>query len=401
MPQHARKPTNIREHNTRLLLSSYQSGEPLSPARLAPQLQMSRTAINQINELLLDQGLIESVGKGDSSVSGGKRPSLFRLCSTFGYFLSTHVEYDVIRAQLLDFNLNTVHEAAISVGGNPSLPVVAEAVSTLYRILCKVKNYALLGIAVAVHALVDAQSGVCLHATHFPSWGTNIELKRVLEKAIEDPVMIHVDSWMQYKTLELSVNAENTYNTDRFILVHAGSYGVVAGLWEGEHTAKMALEVGHMVVKADDTHRCRCGGRGCLESVLEYKHLITKAKSMQEAYPDSYLFSQNTINIDTITEGFNKNDHLCYILLKEIALWVAIALSNINMLYFPKVIILEGDFLKAGPAWEALLHQQVDAMCMTRLHNKIKLLFHAEESQHVFVGGARCLRSLYIKQYKS
>lgn len=399
MGQYARKPSSIREHNVRLLLSCYLQGEPCSPSRLAPYLRISRTSANTINEILLDQGLIEPIGKGISTISGGKRPALFQLQSRFGYFLCIHVKYDKIEAKVLDFRLSTISSAVIDIGANPPLNQVCEAISQLHQVLCKAQDLSLLGIAVAVHALIDLKTGVCLHATHFPSWGTNVDLRRAIKESLGESIILDVDSWMQFKTLELSRETDFK-NVGRFIVIHVGSFGVVAGLWEHGHTGRMAPEVGHMIVYPEDQCLCQCGGRGCLESVLDYGRIIKKAKSLHDVYPSSVIFASEEISIATITEGFIQGDQLCYHLLVEVAHWIAIALSNINMLFFPELIILEGDFLKAGHDWEVVLQQQIDSMCMTRLRNKLKLIFHQEDTTQVFIGEARSLRSLFLDRYK-
>ena len=137
MVQHARKPANIREHNARLLLSCYLRGEACAPARLAPQLQMSRTAINRINEVLVEQGLIEPIGKGESTLIGGKRPLLFQLCSLFGYFFCVHVTYEVVSAQTLDFRLQPMRSVEIHVGHNPTLDRVLGAIKEAFQKLCR------------------------------------------------------------------------------------------------------------------------------------------------------------------------------------------------------------------------------------------------------------------------
>ncbi|MFA6784199.1 MAG: ROK family transcriptional regulator [Sphaerochaeta sp.] len=395
----AKKPKNIRENNAKLLLSLYTKSKSLSVSQLTKRLQLSKTTLFKINDQLVASSLVLPEGKGSASLVGGKRPELYALNKDYGYVLCYHIQYQSIQVQLMNMRLETVVSLQVPIETDLDIHSVCMKMKELHeQVRIEQPLIHLLGVVVSVHALVDAKNGICLHATRFPSWGLNIPLASLISTTLQVDVEVFVDSWIQYKTLDISAFIEQEYHTNRFLLIDAGKYGVVAGIpshLEGEPL--YAGEVGHMIVNPYDEGVCRCGGRGCLESMLDYDRILQRARSLQKEYPDSLLFTADTLDMQHIFSSFQADDPLSVLLMEEVAHWLSIALSNINLMFFSHLVVFEGDFCSAGPKWEQMLREKTDNISMVRMKNKLKLVFHATSEDEILHGSALWVRNRSIQ----
>ena len=71
--------TTIRDINKRIVLNYVRARSPISRADIARETSLQRSTVSAIVDVLIDAGMIEELGTGDSS--GGRRPTLLRLTS--------------------------------------------------------------------------------------------------------------------------------------------------------------------------------------------------------------------------------------------------------------------------------------------------------------------------------
>lgn len=402
----AKKPRNIRENNVKLLVDLYCTGNRLSISEISTKLELSRTTIFKINTILIATGLILPEGKGDSSDAGGKKPMIFSLNKEYGFVLCFHVEDELIATRLLNMRLETVYAEDLPIRKDLDLDSLCDMLHTLYRRVVSLDgNRRIIGIAVAVHALVDSREGICHYATHFPSWGRNVPLADTIASSFNTAIPIFIDNWIRFKASMVNGTGIIPKHTRGFILIDAGKHGVVAGIsfgsgmgMEGSH---LAGEIGHMIVNPSDERICHCGGRGCLESMLDFNRILDRAHNLKETYPESTIFNgETTPDMDRVFQAFRDGDALAHVLMDEVTDWLAIGLSNVNQIFFPELIILEGDFGKAGPSYECMLQEKVDRISMVRMKNKVHLVFRESQEQDTFRGAVAYVLDRYINELK-
>ncbi len=389
-----KKPRSLRENNVRLVLDLYYRHEQLSVLQISEELQLSRTTIFKINDILRDNDLILSDGKGTSTEFGGKKPNIFALNKDFGFVLCFHIQYDSIHVRLINLKLETVYSHDREIPVNAHLETVCETIRVLFKdVLAWKQDCKIISIAVAVHGLVNSIDGICYHSTHFPSWGQNAPLSELIARQIGYGIPIHIDSWIRFRTFAINEMGSLSDLSRGFILIDAGRFGVVAGIFFDKNIYKetnhLAGELGHMVVNPHDDHICQCGGRGCLESLLDFDRIIEHARSLQSLYPGSIVFAgKGNLSIEQIFEAFKQDDPLAVLLMDEVTDWLAIGLSNVNMIFFPELLVLEGDFGKAGSKYEKMLCDKMDRISMVRMQNKYNLVFHESDPEDTVVGAA-------------
>ena len=77
-----------------------------SLADLSKELNISIPTATKLTEELIENGFLEDLGKQDTS--GGRRPSIYGLKSSAGYFVGTHIGRFSVSICITDFNGNVV-----------------------------------------------------------------------------------------------------------------------------------------------------------------------------------------------------------------------------------------------------------------------------------------------------
>lgn len=391
-------------HNIQLILDMYRTHDQLSVAEVAERIKLSRTTIFKINHILLEAGLVVAEGKGDSTPIGGKRPNIYTLNKDYGYVACFHVKYDSIHLRMITMKLDTMYHADEPIEKNAPLPAVCSAMYRLYRNMLKVHPGAnIIAAAAAVHGLVNSKDGICYHSTYFPSWGENAPLGYMLACKLRISVPVYVNSWIGFKTYAESEIGTYANQHMGFMLIDAGKHGIVSGIFLKDSLYRganyLSGEIGHMIVDPHDNRVCQCGGAGCLESMISFDRLVEKAYHMRDGYPGSILFSYpEPFTIEHFTTACREGDHLARTLMSGIVNWLAIGLSNINLIYFPELIILEGDYGKAGPWFEQQLLNKIEKISMVRLKDKINLVFNEPQAKSTLIGAAAYAVRQHLKQ---
>ncbi|WP_159085821.1 ROK family transcriptional regulator [Aeromicrobium chenweiae] len=259
----------LRRRNRGLVLRAVQSGGATSRVDIVRATGLSRTTVSSlVNELLAEGLLAEGTDRaGRPSVNQtGRPPTRLTLEPSSGTVLGIHLRHDGIRLALADLagavlaevlvDLDVDHraDAALSFVEDATNDLVAEAGISRSR---------LLGAGVAVSSPVPTlpRHGPALLTT----WH-DIDVADVLGERLGVRVQVGNDA-------NLGATAERVFGaarTTRSLVYVMLAEGVGAGLFlDGRPylgAKGVAGEFGHVVV-APGGRVCRCGNRGCLETV--------------------------------------------------------------------------------------------------------------------------------------
>jgi glucokinase len=207
------------------------------------------------------------------------------------------------------------------------------------------------GIGVGTPGLINTSEGLVVNAVNL-NW-KNLPLTNLLEERYHLPVYILNDC-------QAAAIGEMTYGKDLqkdknlvLINVHHGiGSGIIINreIFQGDRG--FAGEIGHVVVVHEGGEICRCGKRGCLETVASAKALTRQAIELVKQYPECGLPQETQqINLDTIDEAFKTGDPLIRDLVLKTADYVGMAISNLVGILNIQKIVLEGDMTRFGAPW--------------------------------------------------
>lgn len=150
-------------------------------------------------------------------------------------------------------------------------------------------------IGVGVAGLVDHRQGVLRWAPHLP--GTDIEVGALLSEALSRRVAVDNDA-------NCATRAEAAgLQRDPVLVVMLGT-GIGAGLWTAGDVFRghaLAGEVGHMVVEVEGK-LCRCGRRGCWETLVSGWRLAEQGSSSRVLDTAGIWLGRGLFNLSTILD---------------------------------------------------------------------------------------------------
>jgi N-acetylglucosamine repressor len=268
-----------RTFNQQLLLRALHDHSPLSRADLARLTGLTRTSVGDLVGALIDDGLIEEVGRGRSS--GGKSPILLRVAPDGRHLIGL----DLGEAQFSGAVVNLRGEILRSI----HLPLDGRdgdaAVELVFRLVDALRGddpSPLLGIGVGAPGVIDTSTGTVRWSVL--NWA-ELRLGPQLEGRYGIPVVVANDS-------HAAALAELTFfrrpRPNNLIVIRVGR-GVGAGiilngqLFQGDGYG--AGEFGHVSMSGADTS-CRCGKTGCLETMASMRALLDASRAVDPSITD-------------------------------------------------------------------------------------------------------------------
>ena len=349
---------HTKEHNRNLVLGTIFANEQISRADTARTTGLTRTTVSDIVSDLIDQGLVRETGIGQSR--GGKNPILLSVVEDARWLIGLDLAQNQFRAAVV--NLRGKIRGATAIPVDNTHRDGAEALELVYQILDKLiheTTQPLSGIGVGAPGLINTYEGIVVNAVNL-NW-KDLPLARLLQERYRLPAHILNDC-------QAAAIGERTYGRDlqkaqNLILVNAhhgiGSGIIINGsIYRGD--GGFAGEIGHVVVIREGGTVCRCGKRGCLETVASARALIQQARQQVAQHPESRLPSDpQDISLETIDQAYQEDDPLARELVLRTARYLGMAISNLVAVLNIQRIVLEGDMTRFGESWLDVIRQSM------------------------------------------
>ena len=361
---------HVKRHNLRAILLTFLHTGTASRVQLSKHTNLSNTAITNLTAELIDQGIV--VETGPASATHGRqrrrvgRPQrMLQLVPDARYVVGVHIGIGLFRVAVANLHADIVHNnIATFPVDQPALDVL-DMIAQLVGVTLAEANVdpaRILGVGVGASGLVNRETGVNLHAASL-GWH-NIPIEAVLKKRLHLPVC--VDNNVRVMAL-----GEAYFGLGRGVDVLAFTYGrigVGAGIvvngqvFRGSGAG--AGEIGHTIILPHDGAQCRCGQRGCLETLVSEPVLLREARLLADQLPNSILATRLNADGDVIEAVFaaaRAGDRQALALIDSQMQYLGIALANLVNVLNPKLIILGGMFAQGSdlilPTVEATIRQ--------------------------------------------
>ena len=269
-----------RTFNQQLVLRALHDHSPLSRADLARLTGLTRTSVGDLVGTLIEDGLIEEVGRGRSS--GGKSPILLRVAPDGRHLIGLDLGEAEFSGAVVDLRgeiLRSIHLPLEGRNGKAAVELVMQLVDALRAD----DRSRLLGIGIGAPGVIDTSTGTV-------RWSVNLDwaelaLGPLLEEHCGVPVVVANDS-------HAAALAELTFfrrpRPTNLIVIRVGR-GVGAGiilngqLFQGDGHG--AGEFGHVSMSSSGLP-CRCGRVGCLETITSMRALVDAAGVVEPSIVD-------------------------------------------------------------------------------------------------------------------
>jgi N-acetylglucosamine repressor len=353
-------------HNRNLILRTIFAQNLVSRAELARVTNLTRTTVSDIVNVLIGEGLVEEVGMGESI--GGKTPILLSVVADSRYLIGLNLAQDKFIGAIVNLcgEIKEIVEVPVPDGNGQ------KALAFVYKIidqLLKKKSRPIVGIGVGTPGLVNTREGVVVNAVNL-DW-RDLPLGQLLEKKYRLPVSVLNDS-------QAAAIGEFVYGADRGgaenLVVLNMKHGIGAGilingrLFQGDGGG--AGEIGHVMVKQDG-ELCRCGKRGCLESVSSARAVLNQL---------------NLSSLDAAQHAFTAGEPNTVKVVSDAAHYLGLSLANLIGTLNIQKIVLTGDMPRFGALWLEIVNQSMRDAALTRMAEKTELQIGALDFRACILG---------------
>lgn len=330
----------MKSVNKSIILNMIRTSQPVSRAQIAKKSKLTPPTVSSIVKELIAQGIVKESELGKSS--GGRKPTMLYINNDAFYIIGVDAGPQAVRCILTDLSGQVYEKTScrleFPITNDQFLNVLIENIHSILK-STTVTSEKILGIGVAMHGVVEAESGTSLIAPNLKL--KNIPIKARLEEEFDLPIKVENDA----RAMALGESWLGGHGSSNSMVAVNIGHGVGAGIVSNGklfHGASgLAGEFGHMTIDMNG-RVCECGNRGCLQTVISGEGIVKRALEKIE-----YKGKLNTLTAETIFERAQNNDETSIAVLKETGEMIGIGLTNLIHILNPGKVVLGGGVMKS------------------------------------------------------
>ena len=313
-----------------------------SIAELSKELNASIPTVTRLIGELIDDGFIEDLGK--TGTSGGRRPSIYGLSQSAGYFVGADIRRHHVSIAVTNFKGTLVDY-------KEDVPFVLEGTEESLRGLAELlkKNTDGLGIErKKVLAYGINLTGRVNHETGYSFsyfLGEDKPLSQVLEKELGAPVFLENDSRAMAYGEYICGEANNEQNMLFLTLSWGLGMGMIIDGKLSYGKSGFSGEIGHFPM-LNNGQICQCGKIGCLETGASgsalHRIFVEKMKEGKMSLLSSKFPNPDDIDIEDILEALMEEDVLAIECVEEIGAVLGQAIAGLINIFNPELVVIGG-----------------------------------------------------------
>jgi predicted NBD/HSP70 family sugar kinase len=303
---------------------------------LVNTLGLSKAAVSYLISQLQEEGFIWEIGQGRSSEAGGKRPIIISINSFAGLILSVHFDGNVCGIAFTDMKGEILGSRYFPIvlqkDYTKTFDFMLEQAEQLKLELAEyTEKYRTVACGISVKGLIDSAYGVIKYTSANPDW-VNIPIGSYF--ADKTGTLVYVDNDARAISCLESVYGGHS-NNDMIVCVCIED-GIGTSVLMGNCIIRGAffgaVNFAHTTIDKDGP-LCRCGKRGCWESLASLEALAAKIRSVSPDYRDCTL--------EDICNYYARGDKtVTDIFLNDFCGWIGMGIANILSVFNPGKLIL-------------------------------------------------------------
>lgn len=327
--------TSLREANRARIVSAVQQHGALTQVELAGITGLSPASVSNIVTELSDAGVLDT----SPSIRSGRRARLVTLARATGLVAGIDVGARTMRVALSDTSMQILATETLPLAPDHRADLGLQRAGMLVEEMIDAvgaTNDELLAVGIGVPAPVDVRTGSVTSTSLLRGWD-GAAVDQILHGVLGVPVAVDNDA-------NLGALAEARYGggvgRDSVLYVHA-SHTIGAGIVLNGHLLRgrqgSAGELGHVTVNPDGAV-CRCGSRGCLETVAGSSAILAMLRT-----------SHGALTLEDVITKALQGDLGCRRALSDTGRYLGAAVANACTLLDPDIVIVGGLVTEAGP----------------------------------------------------
>lgn len=324
----------LREANGRAITTLLASDGPMSRADLARGTGLSRTTISSLVAELIQAGyVVETADRGQPHKGGsGRPPRLVALSAPRGAVAGVDIGHRHIRVVVADRSGTAHTDEVDTLDVDDHGPDALDRAARMVRdglARAGVERAELRAVGMCVPAPLDRRSAR-IRTGIMPGWSHRSPGEE-LQRRLGVPVFAENDANLG-ALAELGRGAARGLSDVIYVKIASGlGAGLVVGGRLHRGATGIAGEIGHVQV-GEDGQVCRCGNRGCLETLVSAPRLV---EVLQPAYAE-------TLTVESMLAMDVAGDAAARRVLSDAGRAVGRALADLCNSLNPEVIVLGG-----------------------------------------------------------
>lgn len=323
------------------IITIFSTTENCTIAELSKELNLSVPKVTNLINDLIDDGLVKDYGKSTSA--SGRRPNMYGLVPTSGFFMGVDVKQNHINIGLIDLG-----KKIITISENIPYQLANErsSLDDLCRIVnnfikkAPVPKDKILALGLNLSGRINYSTGYSYSFFHF----SEEPLSAYLERILGIKIFIENDS----RAMAYGEFISGVVHDEKNVLFLNLDYGLGMGtLINGQiyyGKSGFAGEFGHIPL-FDNEIICQCGKKGCLETEASGRALTQLfVKRLHEGYTSLLTKDLDTgqIRLEDIIRAAKNDDVLAIDLIAEIGEKLGRGIALLINLYNPELVVLGG-----------------------------------------------------------
>lgn len=342
---------SLREENRSHVIEALRERGVASRAELARMTGLSRSTMSTIVSGLLESGVVcERDGEYDLEGRAGRPPVMISLDRSAGLALAIDFGHRHLRVAVADLSHKVLAETWCELDVDHSAREGLDmAAAFVEQVLAEsgASRSLVIGAAMGLPAPIDRSTGAVQAASILPGW-VGVDAAAEASARLGMPVEVENDANLG-ALAELTGGAGKGKREVAYIKVATGIGGGLISAGRLQHgVGGTAGEIGHTVI-VEDGPVCRCGSRGCLETLASAQAVAALLSVSRGEQTSSRGLLELCAAGDAAAER----------LIGDAGRAIGVAVANLCNLLNPECVIVGGELSAAGDALFEPLRQSV------------------------------------------
>ncbi|HEY4200811.1 MAG TPA: ROK family transcriptional regulator [Devosiaceae bacterium] len=347
----------------RAILETLIDRGPQSRAAIAEIIGLSRAALSGLSGELIEAGILREAEVSRDASRLGRPSILLELNASHGYFVGVSIEQMSCPMVLADLHGNVIAQLALPAAHEPEqfAKIVAAGLPKLLA-KSKVRRDQLLGLSIALSGFVNNEQDTCLQSAVL-GWH-DVPLAHMVQAQARIPTSLENNANAAAVGEKLFGRGRESSN---FSVVTFGESIGCAHYFDGRlyrGHAGGAGEIAHSTIEIDGVP-CRCGKRGCLDTIASRHAVIAAARQ-----------ADLVVNSPQDVEALAKTgDPSAIRILHRAGNALGLAMSHLIQLNNPERIVIASVNNTMGSLLRTVTKQSIDAYVLPQLGSVTDIRF--------------------------
>lgn len=336
------KGTNIKDvkYHNRLLVLKYIAAKPLiSRMDLAEATGLSKMAVGNMVNDLIEMGLVEETQQLSEVASYGRPPGVLRIAGSSPLICGMLIKRSVFQVILADLSGTIIDRQEKRYGNELKREDISRWLKEAYEILEDRQKRQVIAVGISSIGPADTGSGMILNPPFF--YGiSDVEIVKEISAATGLPTYLINDANAGALAEKLYGGAQKEKNFSYLHIMNGIGLGCVLDnkLYSGN--TGQSGEIGHTSINCMGP-RCECGNVGCLDLYANEESLKQRAVKLEETLGSKIPVKEGEeLGWLAIVDAANRGNMAAVLALDDFCSYIAHAMTNIvNLLDFSRIIV--------------------------------------------------------------